>query len=412
MPRDTGFQVGLPPTETLEYFRAKGSFPITRNWWEIWQEEHTRAFTVAGVTNVDILMAIYADLDKIIAEGGTFAKWKADVLPRLQSAIDNNHAPENIITDRRLRIIYDTNLRVARAAGQWKRIEALKPFQPYLIYSAVRDSFTRPLHRIWGGIDPGTRRIILPVDHPAWRQFYPPNGWNCRCDVIQTSEASLKRRGLRVTSDAELRALGWPTADGRNKALGRDVVRGDGIIDFVPNGIDPGFAYNPGQVHLAGTAEHLRSTIDEAAQTNLPLARSLLRDIVGSTAFDAFLVNPQQSFPVMVLAPAERQILQAETSVVILSSDTYAKQLLAHPELTLADYRKLLDLGETPQLIFRQGDLRLILIRADGGKWLKATVKVTADRRELYMVSYQYADNREINRLRRLLELVYDANSL
>jgi uncharacterized protein with gpF-like domain len=90
----------------------------------------------------------------VIAEGGTFEQWKSRVVPDLQNAIDSGTAPGNIITERRLRTIYDTNLRMARAAGQWKRIEALKPYQPFLMYSAVRDTRTRPLHRKWGGIDP------------------------------------------------------------------------------------------------------------------------------------------------------------------------------------------------------------------------------------------------------------------
>lgn len=411
MTREAGFQIGLPPTETVEFFRAKGTYPISRSWWDVWQEEHSRAFTVAGVTSVDVLQSVRADLDKVLSEGGTFAQWKTDVLPKLQNAINNGEAPENIITERRLRTIYDTNLRMARAAGQWKRIETLSPFQPYLMYSAVRDNRTRPLHRKWGGIDPGTFRVILPVGHPAWRQFYPPNGWGCRCDVIQLSERAMKRMGLRVTTDAELISIGWPTVDKVAEALGRDVVRGNGIVDYVPFGVDPGFAYNVGQTHLAGTAEHLRNAIDKTAETNLPMARALLRDIVDSTAFDAFLVNEQQSFPVMVLGPAERELLQAKTSVAVLSSQTYSKQLQAHPELTLDDYRKLLDLGEKPDLIFKQADTHIILVKSDSDKWLKATIKATLDQRELFVVSYQWARAGEIRRLRRVMEIMFDAGS-
>jgi SPP1 gp7 family putative phage head morphogenesis protein len=410
MPAEVGFDVYLPPDETVEFFRAKGSYPISRRWWDVWQEEHSRAFTVAGVTNVDALKSIRASLDKMLSEGGTFEQWKAQVIPQLQRSVSDGVAPDNILSDRRLRTIYDTNLRMARAAGQWKRIDALKAYQPYLMYSAVRDNRTRPLHRKWGGIDPGTTRVILPVDHPAWRQFYPPNGWGCRCDVIQLSERAMKRQGLQLTTDAELIALGWPTSDGANAALGRDVVRGDGIIDDVPNGVDPGFAYNVGQTHLAGTSEHLRKAIDQTANTNLPMARALLREIVDSTAFDAFLVNDQQSFPVMILGPAERALLTSKTSVAVLSSDTYSKQLRNHSELTIDDYRKLLDVGENPDLIFKQDDTHIIMTRSDDNKWLKVTVKSTADREELFVVSYQFARASEIKRLRRVMELVFDAS--
>ena len=31
--------------------------------------------------------------------------------------------------------------------------------------------------------------LIRPIDHPIWNQIYPPNGWNDRCNVVQTDKA-------------------------------------------------------------------------------------------------------------------------------------------------------------------------------------------------------------------------------
>ena len=30
--------------------------------------------------------------------------------------------------------------------------------------------------------------VVKPVDNPFWGIYYPPNGWRCRCDVVQTAE--------------------------------------------------------------------------------------------------------------------------------------------------------------------------------------------------------------------------------
>ncbi len=30
--------------------------------------------------------------------------------------------------------------------------------------------------------------VVKPVDDPFWGIYYPPNGWRCSCDVVQTAE--------------------------------------------------------------------------------------------------------------------------------------------------------------------------------------------------------------------------------
>lgn len=43
--------------------------------------------------------------------------------------------------------------------------------------------------------------IILPVEHPAWRWMFPPNGWGCNCRVEQVSEARMRRMSWTVAAD-------------------------------------------------------------------------------------------------------------------------------------------------------------------------------------------------------------------
>jgi SPP1 gp7 family putative phage head morphogenesis protein len=230
--------ITLAPTETIEAFRSKGYVPAEyrSSWDDVWQEEHARAFTVTKVFNNQVLEEIRRSLDKVLSEGGTFEKWRKELLPKLQG--HDGVDPRLLTSKARLRIVYDTNLRMSRAAGKWKRIQASKGAAPYLMYDAVKDRRTRPLHRVWGGLD-NDQPVLLHVDDPWWDTHFPPCGWNCRCGVIQLSDRDLKRMDLKVSE---------PPPEPPSRAYRRS----DGTVVQVPAGIDPGFAYNPGKAHLAG----------------------------------------------------------------------------------------------------------------------------------------------------------------
>jgi len=76
---------------------------------------------------------------------------------------------------------YQTAKASARMASDWKRIEADADVLPLLQYQTIGDGRVRPTHQ---ALD----NIIRPISDPFWKQYYPPNGWRCRCTVIQLSE--------------------------------------------------------------------------------------------------------------------------------------------------------------------------------------------------------------------------------
>ncbi len=115
-------------------------------------------------------------------------------------------------TPRRLKTIYVTNARVARAVGQWERIQRTKDSRPWLIYELGPSERHRPEHEAWAG-------KVLKVDDPAWGTMFPPNG-GCQCRVRQISE--------REANDLS----------GESKAPSAESLAA---------GIDPEWAYNPGE---------------------------------------------------------------------------------------------------------------------------------------------------------------------
>lgn len=78
----------------------------------------------------------------------------------------------------------ETEYNLAVAGGQmaatWTRIQENKETLPLLKYITVGDDRVRPEHAELEG-------VTRPVDDDFWNIYYPPNGWNCRCDVMQLS---------------------------------------------------------------------------------------------------------------------------------------------------------------------------------------------------------------------------------
>lgn len=231
----------LPPKEAIDAFRKKG-YKITFDYHEMQREEHAYNFTVAKATSLDILQDIRQSVDKAIADGVVFKDFAKDLKPVLQekgwwgrkAVIDPKTGEEREVqlgSARRLKTIYDTNLRTSYAAGTWERIERTKKTRPYLAYRGIKDDRQRAQHRQWSD-------VVLPVDHEWWNTHYPPNGWKCRCGVQQLSERDVARRGLTV-SDI-----------GPSDAPRTFIDKRTGNTILVPPGLDPGFAYNVGKARM------------------------------------------------------------------------------------------------------------------------------------------------------------------
>jgi hypothetical protein len=183
---------------------AEARKPLALNHWnEIGAAEHARSFAVARTAGQDIIDDLYQAFNRTVAMGGTEVDFERMVLPTLRAKgwLPDKSA-EQVAT--RVRLIYDTNLRLARACGRWSRYWAARSAMPYLRGVTGRDERVRHPpksphsdHRAWEG-------IVLPIDHPFWTRWFPPLGFRCRCNVIQMTRSQQARRGLSVTSDAEL----------------------------------------------------------------------------------------------------------------------------------------------------------------------------------------------------------------
>lgn len=234
--RDASFQPRTQAPDAVRQYLEDKDLQPGFDWRDIWQEEHALAFTVAKIMAKDVLADVKESLEKALASGETFESWKAQISDVLERAgwagereVTDPDTGEVAVTDLtapyRLRTIWQSNMRTARAAGQWDRAQRTKRLMPYFLYQLGASEEHRPHHAAKEG-------TILPIDDPFWLQWFPPNGWGCNCWLRQISAAEAERLG----GASERPAV-------------REVIYDNprtGQRERIPEGIDPGWASNPG----------------------------------------------------------------------------------------------------------------------------------------------------------------------
>lgn len=385
--------VPLLPADAIRALERRGRrLDPSFSWQDAWQEEHAAMFTVAKSAGFDILTDIHAALERALKEGRTFRDFSKEILPVLQAKgwwgrqlvedpATGERVPAQLGSARRLQTIFDVNMRVSYAAGHWAGFERNKAARPFLRYVALLDDRTRPAHR-------ARHNLVLPVDHPYWETWAPPCGWNCRCTLQSLSQRDVDRL-LRAGE-----ALRFEPPDETYRSF---TNRRTGEITRVPDGIDPGWAYNPGK---AGTTAGANSGLAAKAIGGVPeMVDAAIADVFASGRFARFLAKPQGELPIARLPAEIGAATDASAAVALLSAETMAKQLQHHPELAAEDYQALQSMTEAAELIVQDGPSSFVLAARDGGRWRYAVMKTTRSGLAAYLMSYRHAGDAGIRRL-------------
>lgn len=223
----------LPFADATAFFANKIQLPSS-GWTDIWQEQHSHGFIVAGATSDSLVNDFYNAIKKVQESGGRYEDWRQHF-----DKITKDHGwSYNGSAGWRSRIIYDTNMGQAYHAGRWQQIQAVKHLRPYLRYDHTSIEHPRLEHLAWDG-------LILPVDDPWWYTHMPQNGWRCQCRVSSLSITEASSEWEKSGKDGPDTA---PEIEWEEKTVG--AYGSNPRTVMVPKGIDPGFAYNPGKAWL------------------------------------------------------------------------------------------------------------------------------------------------------------------
>lgn len=293
----------LRPEDAVAAFTARRLLRPSFRWQDVWQAEHARAFAVAGVARLDVLGDIRNAVDQAVEQGLDLRTFSTELKKKLQARgwwgnleitdPETGEVRRTKFNDARLRLIFDVNMRQSHAAGRWAR--GMRGKMPFIVYRTMGDERVRVSHRPWD-------YVVLPREHPWWNTHLPPNGWRCRCSFYFTDQAgvdALRRAGKKIITEPP--PTQWVEF----------VNRSTGATEMVPRGIDPGFAYNPGAVHVQRGVELLQRELQAVKPTApgrddaLAVQKAAVARMRREKTFSDFLADPPPAARVTVNGVSE-----------------------------------------------------------------------------------------------------------
>lgn len=351
----------LPFTEAERFFKEKLNIP-TSAWDELSGAAHAKGFMSAGAYNADLLADLRKMVDKAIAGGMDIREFRKQFIPLVERY---GWQLKGGGPAWRSDLIWRTNTNSAYQAGRWQQFEDARiDYLKYVHNDSVMHP--RPKHVALNG-------KILPRTDPFWTVCYPPNGFGCRCRAVAAHEKE-------YNEGDNFRPSGWQDAP------------------------DKGWDYNVGME--ANRGYELLS--DKFEKLPVDIGKKWMSANLQGPAFERFYQGKiDANFPVAVLGEEEMMALGTETKTVWFSPESLQEHLHRHPEITMADYRKIQQILESGEVYQQAGKEERLIYLLIGDKLYRAGVKTTRDKTKnffltLFETTEERVRNQEIREMKRI----------
>ncbi|NPV38311.1 MAG: DUF935 family protein [Brevinematales bacterium] len=174
--------------------------PLTPDDYKNLQDRYKNlAFTVASYQEEDKIAEILDELIQAKKEKLTYSEFRKRMKEKGLSV-----SP----------IVYYQNVRNAQMAARYNMLKDMTDDYPYWQYVAILDSHTRPSHAALHG-------KVWRADDPFWDTYYPPNGFNCRCNVRPVSAAYVNSKNIPIQKGST--DVPFVPQDGFQNNVGKDL---------------------------------------------------------------------------------------------------------------------------------------------------------------------------------------------
>lgn len=169
----TPFDITKPIFDYADVDFLKMKIPMTKSKFNELSEQYKNyAFTISSYKKEDEIKKSLEHLIECKEKRIGFKEWKKDAIEKGVYKSD---------------LTYWQNVRAAQMSGKYKQMMDNTDIAPYWQYIAVEDAHTRPAHFAVNG-------TVRRFDDSFWLEWFPPNGYRCRCTVRALSAAYIKNR--------------------------------------------------------------------------------------------------------------------------------------------------------------------------------------------------------------------------
>ncbi len=178
----------FPNEAAAAYIRGK-AVADPENFGNLPAQLKQRAFTVAGIEQIDVLRRIRDAIAKLPA-GASWDEAKREIAAEMSPYVPvKNGRPDMKAARARAEFTLRTQGFQAYAVARHQQQMATIDVLPYWKYETVGDSRVRAAHAALDG-------KVLRADDPWWNTHYPPWDWGCRCIVVALDEEDAKAIGV------------------------------------------------------------------------------------------------------------------------------------------------------------------------------------------------------------------------
>lgn len=144
-----------------------------------------------------------------LKEASTFLfddKGNIKQLPQVKQDVKEINAAYN---ENYIEAEYRFAIQSAQGADNWQQYQQ-DGDRYYLQYRTAQDDKVRKTHA-------ALANITLPIDDSFWDNYTPPNGWRCRCRIIQVRKSKYEVTDSETANKAGEKATTELDKDGKNK---------------------------------------------------------------------------------------------------------------------------------------------------------------------------------------------------